>query len=88
MLLTSSWCTRVSGGPVDFLSGLFLTRHKALCPGDLLTSSPASSAACCQMVFIGQFIVLSMLLHKCHWLQAMPAIRVMPIHPTELLVLI
>lgn len=88
LMLLTSWCTWVSGGPVDFLSCLFLTHHKALCPGDLLTSTPASSAAACQMAFTGQFIVLSMLLHKCYWLQARPAIRVMPIHPTELLVLI
>lgn len=85
MLLTS-FCAWVSGDPVDFLCCLFLTHHKALCPGDLLTSSPASSAACCQMFFTGQFIVFSMLLHKCHWLQAVPAVRVTPIHLTELLV--
>lgn len=70
MMLTSCHMWQ-SGSPVDFLNCLFLTHQKALCPGDLLTSSPASSAAC-QMVFTGQFIVPSMLLHKCHWLQAVP----------------
>lgn len=56
LILLTSCCTWVSGDPVDFLTCLFLTHEKALCPGDSLTSSSASSAACCQVVFTGQFI--------------------------------
>lgn len=64
MMLTSCY-TWDRGGASEFPQ-LSVLKPSTLCPGDLLVFSHVSSAAPCQMIFTGQFIVPLVLLHKHH----------------------